>query len=648
MYMDSSSDGSTIGESTITSGTSTLPVNNKHLQIDRRTPSVSKFEHTIIYTPNRQYKRIDSSEQYRSYSAPKIYLEDNSNMANIDSIVKCHGNDDCDVDADHSRIRNTLKSYHHHHHHNRHHQQSHRPSDGNYSVRSSYEIELNKYRSCNNNNITDNRIPHSRYNTLSNSFSRRIDNNDALKLYSSVRCHSNPFRGGGDYDHQNTLDSYDSRMNNGLTASPRRPPLLRNLHNHLNLSPWTQEPSIFHSIDSHEKNSLSTRSLCPGIPSQKCVEQTAEIGLYKTAMFVIPSPNSTSLPNVQNIKNTLEETDYNRSLRHKRHRHVHSHSGGHRHHNSHSHHNHRECCDGDDDDAMISKSCNSKLRTYVCSGCGRKTTKRKKVKYLPSSSHSCISLDKCSTPHFISSAFNTSNINNNNNTNSNNNNNNNNTANSRLDIDDVYDSTVFHSSRQFTDDNRYYASPVRKSLSYNKREDIQPTADYISNHSNSNTSLDKIKSYDYLPKCSKSLNTISRADCNKIVVDIKPRQMNEADKQQHITQWIQIGTLGDATSSPTRLPLQTNEYHESDMTGLQQSENSDYDVSIVVDHSNEVNTGWRNSSIVHSRQQDNRHLTEKVVSQQKHSPIPPESPSPSPQPALPENNIYNKIIIRKT
>ncbi|KAF5405773.1 hypothetical protein PHET_00721 [Paragonimus heterotremus] len=37
----------------------------------------------------------------------------------------------------------------------------------------------------------------------------------------------------------------------------------------------------------------------------------------------------------------------------------------------------------------------------------------------------------------------------------------------------------------------------------------------------------------------------TRTDYNQVVVDIKPRQLHEADKQQHVSQWIQVGTLGD-------------------------------------------------------------------------------------------------------
>lgn len=38
---------------------------------------------------------------------------------------------------------------------------------------------------------------------------------------------------------------------------------------------------------------------------------------------------------------------------------------------------------------------------------------------------------------------------------------------------------------------------------------------------------------------------LARSDYNQVVVDIKPRHLNEADKQQHVSQWIQVGTLGD-------------------------------------------------------------------------------------------------------
>ncbi|KAA3678143.1 uncharacterized protein DEA37_0011472 [Paragonimus westermani] len=37
----------------------------------------------------------------------------------------------------------------------------------------------------------------------------------------------------------------------------------------------------------------------------------------------------------------------------------------------------------------------------------------------------------------------------------------------------------------------------------------------------------------------------TRTDYNQVVVDIKPRHLHEADKQQHVSQWIQVGTLGD-------------------------------------------------------------------------------------------------------
>ncbi|GAA55412.1 inositol 5-phosphatase [Clonorchis sinensis] len=42
---------------------------------------------------------------------------------------------------------------------------------------------------------------------------------------------------------------------------------------------------------------------------------------------------------------------------------------------------------------------------------------------------------------------------------------------------------------------------------------------------------------------------VIRNDYNQIVVDIKPRHLNEADKQQHVSQWIQVGTLGDTVQS---------------------------------------------------------------------------------------------------
>ncbi|KAA0186280.1 hypothetical protein FBUS_04433 [Fasciolopsis buskii] len=42
---------------------------------------------------------------------------------------------------------------------------------------------------------------------------------------------------------------------------------------------------------------------------------------------------------------------------------------------------------------------------------------------------------------------------------------------------------------------------------------------------------------------------LARSDYNQVVVDIKPRQLNEADKQQHVSQWIQVGTLGDTVNS---------------------------------------------------------------------------------------------------
>ncbi|TGZ67086.1 hypothetical protein CRM22_004993 [Opisthorchis felineus] len=42
---------------------------------------------------------------------------------------------------------------------------------------------------------------------------------------------------------------------------------------------------------------------------------------------------------------------------------------------------------------------------------------------------------------------------------------------------------------------------------------------------------------------------VIRNDYNQVVVDIKPRHLNEADKQQHVSQWIQVGTLGDTVQS---------------------------------------------------------------------------------------------------
>ncbi|CAH8582734.1 unnamed protein product [Dicrocoelium dendriticum] len=37
-----------------------------------------------------------------------------------------------------------------------------------------------------------------------------------------------------------------------------------------------------------------------------------------------------------------------------------------------------------------------------------------------------------------------------------------------------------------------------------------------------------------------------RSDSNRVIVDIKPRLVSEADKHQNTSQWIQVGTLGDA------------------------------------------------------------------------------------------------------
>ncbi|THD25626.1 hypothetical protein D915_003506 [Fasciola hepatica] len=50
---------------------------------------------------------------------------------------------------------------------------------------------------------------------------------------------------------------------------------------------------------------------------------------------------------------------------------------------------------------------------------------------------------------------------------------------------------------------------------------------------------------------------LARSDYNQVIVDIKPRQLNEADKQQHVSQWIQVGTLGDTVSSQVEEPSES-------------------------------------------------------------------------------------------
>ncbi|CAH8613337.1 unnamed protein product [Heterobilharzia americana] len=576
--------GSSVGESTLTSGTYTLPAKQQP-SVDRDTLSPCKFEQTIIYTPNSHYWKHNSSEQYRPVSAPKIYTEDKLEMMNVDPVVKYR-------DLEHSQARNTLQRYHH--------LQTNGPSNGNYSVRSSYEIELNNFRSPNhsnkslnnnNNNNSKNRS-HSRFNTISSSFNRNPGSDD-LKFYSSVRSHSNPFK--ANYDHQNTLSNNDAHEFIGAVASPRRS-LLHNLQNQSKFS-HLEGISTSKSIGNHEKHSSSTRSLCTGLPSNKYVEQTAEIGLYKTAMFVIPSPNSNSLTNMHNIMDRYGQSSH----RHHPHQQQQQHRQNHHRHHSHHRYNHKDC----GDNSLNTKSFDDKVRTYVCSGCGRTTSKRKKSKHLtPAPAYSCVSLDKCSTPHFVSSEF---------------------KNHSHFDVTDEYDRSIFKSPGRYQEDQLYRASPVRKSLDYNEQKRIQHNINCKTNYSDSSNSLDKIKSYNHLPKSLQPSNTTPRSDCNKIVVDIKPRQMNEADKQQHITQWIQIGTLGDTANSATASPLPPDEYQDRDLLMLNLSKYSDEaDVAVTVSDYAEADIGWTRSRMTFSRQ-DNQQVKLKSTNQ------PTTSPSLSPR-----------------
>ncbi|CAH8608489.1 unnamed protein product [Schistosoma bovis] len=587
--MDSSPDGSSISESTLTSGTYTLPGGGSS-QIQRPGSSSCKFEPSIIYTPNYNYRKNDTYENYRPLSAPKTYSNHRLQVMNSDLLIKY-------PELDYSHENHSPQPY-----------DVQIQSNKNYNIRSSYEIELNQYKHSSNRNNSSNRS-HSRFNTITGSFNHK-SLNDGLKFYSSVRSRSNPFK--VDYHQENISDTHDQYSFLHSANESHRRPLLSNLQNQLN-PPHTNDISrTYRPLSSHEKH-LSTRSLCSRLPSQKHLEQTNEIGLYKTAMFVIPAPTSNSLPNVQNNDFiSYRKTHMDQSVHHYNHNRR-------QHHHHHHHHQHRH---RDNSDSCLNTKYNEKVRTYICKGCGRSSLKRKKVKNSTYSlGNSCISLDKCSTPQFIHST---------------NNNNNNNSHHSHHDLEDDYERIIFQSPEYSQDDHRYYTSMDRKSYNPN----------IISNKSRSNVipnsnvnSLNQIELYDHLSKNLKSSHQISKLDCNKIIVDIKPRQMNEADKQQHITQWIQLGTLGDTPSSPTISPLPPDEYQDKDFMihSSRYSEEQDHnnnnnddnededdeddDDAIAITTDNEENqdyNGWIHSKVItHNQDINNKESSYEQYKQQE-------------------------------
>ncbi|VDO51755.1 unnamed protein product [Schistosoma margrebowiei] len=559
--------GSSISESTLTSGTYTLPGGGSS-QIQRRSSTSCKFESPIIYTPNYNYRKNDTYENYRPLSAPKTYSNHRLQVMNSDLLIKY-------PELDYSHENHSPQPY-----------DIQIQSNRNYNIRSSYEIELNKYKHSNNRNNSSNRS-HSRFNTITGSFNHK-SLNDGLKFYSSVRCHSNPFQ--IDYHQENTSDTHDRYNFLHSGNESHRRPLLSNLQNQFNPSHTNDVSRTYRPLSSHEKH-LSTRSLCSRLPSQKNFEQTNEIGLYKTAMFVIPAPTSNSLPNVQNDdfisyrKNSMDQS-------------VHHYNHNRRHHHHHHHHHHRH---RDNSDSCLNTKSNEKVRTYICKGCGRSSLKRKKVKNSTYSlGNSCISLDKCSTPQFIHST----------------NNNNNNNHHSHHDIEDDYERIIFQSPEYSQEDHRYYTSMDRNSYNPNLRN--KSRSNVIPN--NNVNSLNQFGLYDHLSKNLKSSNQISKLDCNKIIVDIKPRQMNEADKQQHITQWIQLGTLGDTPSSPTISPLPPDEYQDKDFMihssrysdeqdNNNKNDNDDEDddaIAITTDNEeNQDYTDWIHSKVITHNQDTN-------------------------------------------
>ncbi|XP_018652984.1 putative inositol 5-phosphatase [Schistosoma mansoni] len=546
--MDSSPDGSSISESTLTSGTYTLPVGGRS-QIRQRGSVSRKFEPSIIYTPNYNYRKNDTSENYRPLSAPKTYSSNHFQVMNSDYLIKY-------PELDYSRESHSSQPH-----------DVQIQSNGNYNIRSSYEIELNSYKYLNNKNNSSNRS-HSRFNTITGSFSHK-SLNDGLKFYSSVRSRSNPFK--VDYNQENTSDAQDRYNFLPSGTESHRRPLLYNLQNQ-SKPPHTNDLSgTYRPLSSHEKH-LSTRSLCSRLPSQKNLEQTTEIGLYKTAMFVIPAPTSSSLPNVQNddfISYRKSATDQS----------VHNYN-----HNRRQHHHHRH---RDNSDSFLNTRSNEKVRTYICKGCGRSSLKRKKAKNSTYSlGYSCLSLDKCSTPQFI---------------NPNNNLNNH----SHHDMEDDYERIIYQSPGYSQEDNIYYTSVDR---SYNPNVRNKSQCNVIPN--SNVTSLDQIQLCDNLPKSLKHSHQTSRSDCNKIIVDIKPRQMNEADKQQHINQWIQLGTLGDTASSPTISPLPPDEYQDKDFmihsSRYSNEQDNDDEDAIAITTDNEENQDynhWIDSQVITHHQE---------------------------------------------
>ncbi|KAK4468780.1 hypothetical protein MN116_007952 [Schistosoma mekongi] len=424
----------------------------------------------------------------------------------------------------HSLSSHNIYSMHNIHHRNENHSiinpniehSIHSNNHVNNNICSNYKIELNK-TTTNKKQYTTNKRLLTKYNTMNNSYNNNDNNNntnrinDNLKYYSSVRSTFN-----------HTLNVEDNTHNQMYKR-----PLLYNMTNHMNTIQSNHITS--NKLISSNDRYLSTRSLSSGLKTHKSIEQTTEIDLYKTAMFVIPAPTSNSLPNIQNdncIKNRLEQlNDYHNENYH--HQHYDQHHQHHdRYHRHRQHHRYKETSD-----SCLNTKSNSKIRTYICKGCGRTTLRRKKLK--TSSDYSCLSLDKCSTPHFIHSI-----------------------DNNHINCPNEYERILYQSPGDYLEDYRYSTISTRKSYTY---------PNHTNDYHNDNDSMNQDELRNHLPDSMKTDKLLTpKLDCNKIIVDIKPRQMNEADKKHHITQWIQLGTLGDTASSPTLSPLPPDEYQDKD------------------------------------------------------------------------------------
>ncbi|KAH8874433.1 inositol 5-phosphatase [Schistosoma japonicum] len=466
---DSSSNESSFDESTLTSRTYTLLSENKSSTHQCCCHSC-KLKSTIVY---------NSTSNYLSNHFNRLHHHSSRSTSNMHSITSPH--------IDHS-----IQSL----------------NENTNNNCTNYQIQLKNTNT--NKQYTTNKKLLTKFNTLTNS-SNIKSINDNLKYYSSVRSQLNAFN--VEYIQQNTQNELHKR------------PLLSNMTTNQMNSVQCNNVINSKPISNNERY-LSTRSLSSGLRIQKSIEQTTEIDLYKTAMFVIPAPTSNSLPNIQN-DNSLEQLNHCHHHHHHHHQQHHDRQHHHHHHQRQhrQHHRHKETSD-----SCIHTKCHNNIRTYICKGCGRTTLRRKKFK---NSSHSfdysCLSLDKCSTPHFINSL-----------------------DNHNIHCHNQYERILFQSPGDYLEDNQYSTLSTHKSYTYPNHTTYYPNDNYCN------------KQNELCNNLSESNKLPLQLDCNKIIVDIKPRQLNEADKQHHITQWIKLGTLGDTPSSPTISPLPPDEYQDKD------------------------------------------------------------------------------------